>query len=139
MWNSWTRRWITFLWLLWSVKHTKGNRSRSFSFCHFSAYHMDCLNPPLNEPPPGAWYCQLCTWMNSKIPQRDWNIAQQGKKTKTFIILGFFLLCVFFACVFFFHSLCMFVITMCDIDVFIRFWFDSCCCFFFFTDLSDRV
>jgi hypothetical protein len=26
----------------------------------FRAYHMDCLNPPLNEPPPGEWYCQLC-------------------------------------------------------------------------------
>jgi hypothetical protein len=29
------------------------------SFC-FRAYHMDCLNPPLSEPPPGEWYCQLC-------------------------------------------------------------------------------
>ncbi|CAF3361439.1 unnamed protein product [Rotaria sp. Silwood1] len=24
------------------------------------AYHLDCLNPPLSEPPPGEWYCQLC-------------------------------------------------------------------------------
>ncbi|CAF4598431.1 unnamed protein product, partial [Rotaria sp. Silwood2] len=24
------------------------------------AYHLDCLNPPLREPPPGEWYCQLC-------------------------------------------------------------------------------
>ncbi|CAF1923634.1 unnamed protein product [Rotaria magnacalcarata] len=24
------------------------------------AYHMDCLKPPLSEPPPGEWYCQLC-------------------------------------------------------------------------------
>jgi hypothetical protein len=30
-------------------------------FDSIRAYHMDCLNPPLNEPPPGAWYCQLCT------------------------------------------------------------------------------
>lgn len=30
----------------------------------FRAYHMDCLNPPLNEPPPGAWYCQLCVGVN---------------------------------------------------------------------------
>ncbi len=31
-----------------------------FVLFYFRAYHMDCLNPPLHEPPPGEWYCQLC-------------------------------------------------------------------------------
>lgn len=26
----------------------------------FSAYHMECLNPALSEPPPGEWFCRLC-------------------------------------------------------------------------------
>ncbi|CAF1320835.1 unnamed protein product [Adineta ricciae] len=37
------------------------------------AYHMDCLNPPLSEPPPGEWFCQLCI----KIEQSFLNMIER--------------------------------------------------------------
>jgi len=39
----------------------KGDDERIL-FCDFCdrGWHMDCLQPPITEPPPGAWHCPLC-------------------------------------------------------------------------------
>ena len=131
MWYSWTWWWITLLWLLRSVENLPWLRLY-LSSSSSSAYHMDCLKPPLNEPPPGAWYCQLCVWWTVKC---DLKLAQHET---CFLRNSVFYIYFFFSSSSPVHSVC-FVITMCDNDGFIRFWFDSCRCLFVFIDLSDRI
>ncbi|OCH95441.1 hypothetical protein OBBRIDRAFT_831000 [Obba rivulosa] len=43
------------------VCHSKEDDNRMM-FCDFCdrGWHMDCLNPPLSETPPGKWHCPLC-------------------------------------------------------------------------------
>jgi hypothetical protein len=126
MWNSGTWWWITFLWLLWSVKMRifKKKKILFILFDSTRAYHMDCLNPPLNEPPPGAWYCQLCTWMNSKIP----NVIEiLLNKTKHLLFSDFYV------CVCVFSSTSSFTLYVCDNNVWYRCFYpvlilDSCWC-----------
>ena len=46
---------------------------------HFSpsiGWHMDCLQPPLEEEPPGRWHCPLCPPLELLPPDPDSTLAQ---------------------------------------------------------------
>ena len=50
---------------------------------------MDCLKPPLSEPPPGEWYCRLCVWNRTKR-------KKQRQFSSSFFFLKFIVILMFF-------------------------------------------
>ncbi|KAF8558205.1 hypothetical protein OG21DRAFT_1595586 [Imleria badia] len=57
----------------------KGDDARIL-FCDFCdrGWHMDCLQPPLEEEPPGQWHCPLCPPLELLPPDPDYTLAQHG-------------------------------------------------------------
>ncbi|KAG8213081.1 hypothetical protein J3R82DRAFT_11475 [Butyriboletus roseoflavus] len=55
----------------------KGDDARIL-FCDFCdrGWHMDCLQPPLEEEPPGRWHCPLCPPLDILPPDPDPTLAQ---------------------------------------------------------------
>ncbi|KAF8134977.1 hypothetical protein EV363DRAFT_1160142 [Boletus edulis] len=41
-------------------KHSEPEAMVSCEECGRSGWHMDCLQPPLEEEPPGQWHCPMC-------------------------------------------------------------------------------
>ncbi|TFY75592.1 hypothetical protein EWM64_g8421, partial [Hericium alpestre] len=50
------------------ICHEKGDDDRLL-FCDLCdrGWHMDCLNPPIEESPPGKWHCPICSGMPSGL------------------------------------------------------------------------
>ncbi|KAG9315248.1 acyl-CoA N-acyltransferase [Chiua virens] len=57
----------------------KGDDARIL-FCDFCdrGWHMDCLQPPLDEEPPGQWHCPLCPPFHFLPPHPDPTLAHNG-------------------------------------------------------------
>lgn len=59
------------------VYHTSYHTAHPFTFTPSTGWHMDCLQPPLEDEPPGQWHCPLCPPLDMLPPDPDSTLVQR--------------------------------------------------------------